>query len=150
MIISMEESSFLMRNSLFLDTSYAIAISVIDDQHNLKALELAQKIEAEKIPLITTQAILLEIGNSLSKKSLRNGAISLLDSIRHDERIEIVSLTQTLYDKSFELFRNRDDKEWGLVDCVSFVVMRERGIDDSLTADDHFVQAGFRALLRED
>lgn len=145
----MEESLFRMRNSLFLDTSYAIAISVIDDEHNQEALELAQRIESEHISLITTQAILLEIGNSLSKKIFRNGAVSLLDSILRDEQIEIISLTQSLFDRSFELFRNRTDKEWGLVDCISFVVMRERGINDALTADEHFVQAGFRALLRE-
>ncbi len=41
------------------------------------------------------------------------------------------------------------DKEWGLVDCVSFVVMREHGIEAALTTDRHFIQAGFRALLRE-
>jgi predicted nucleic acid-binding protein len=28
--------------------------------------------------------------------------------------------------------------------------MEERGIRDALTADEHFQQAGFRALLRED
>ncbi len=38
----------------------------------------------------------------------------------------------------------------GLVDCISFVVMRERNIEAALTADEHFIQAGFRALLRED
>ncbi|MFM5956954.1 MAG: PIN domain-containing protein, partial [Dolichospermum sp.] len=42
----------------------------------------------------------------------------------------------------------REDKEWGLVDCISFIVMQDRGITDALTADTHFQQAGFRALLR--
>jgi uncharacterized protein len=46
-----------------------------------------------------------------------------------------------------ELFRNRPDKEWGLVDCISFVVMTEKGIAQALTADQHFNQAGFKALL---
>jgi predicted nucleic acid-binding protein len=39
--------------------------------------------------------------------------------------------------------------EWGLVDCISFIVMQNRGITDALTADIHFQQAGFRALLRD-
>lgn len=50
---------------------------------------------------------------------------------------------------SFELYRNRPDKEWGMTDYISFVIMQERGISDALTADDHFRQAGFRALLLE-
>ena len=40
------------------------------------------------------------------------------------------------------------DKEWGLIDCVSFVVMEYRGITEALTSDAHFEQAGFQALLR--
>jgi hypothetical protein len=45
------------------------------------------------------------------------------------------------------LFRQRADKAWGLTDCISFVVMREREIPEALTADEHFEQAGFVALL---
>jgi len=43
-----------------------------------------------------------------------------------------------------------DDKEWGMTDCISFIVMEDHGLTDALTADEHFQQAGFRALLRED
>ncbi len=73
-----------------------------------------------------------------------------LQGLESDPNTSIVSLTNELYDKVFDLFRDRSDKEWGLVDCVSFVVVRERGINDALTADEHFIQAGFRALLRQD
>ena len=53
-------------------------------------------------------------------------------------------------DPGYELFVQHSDKSWTLVDCISFVVMQERGITEALTADRHFVQAGFRALLLED
>jgi uncharacterized protein len=54
-----------------------------------------------------------------------------------------------LFSAGLELFRSRRDKEWSLTDCMSFVVMRERGITDALTNDHHFEQAGFRILLKE-
>jgi len=46
------------------------------------------------------------------------------------------------------LFKQRKDKEWGLVDCLSFIVMPNRGMTDALTADTHFQQAGFGPLLK--
>ena len=64
-------------------------------------------------------------------------------------QVECVPLTDELYQQAFELFRSRPDKDWGLIDCVSFVVMRQRGLTEALTTDEHFEQAGFQALLRE-
>ena len=133
---------------VFLDTSFAIALSAITDQNHAKAVELAEQIEAENLRLVTTQAILLEIGNALSKQRYRSAAIQLLESLEADPNIEIVPLTNELYNAAFQLFRSRQDKEWGLVDCISFLVMQHRAITEALTADDHFNQAGFRALLK--
>jgi predicted nucleic acid-binding protein len=133
---------------VFLDTSFAIALSSITDQNHARAVKLANQIETDKTRLVTTQAILLEIGNALSKQKYRVAAIQLLESLETDPGVEVVLLTNSLYRLAFNLFKKREDKEWGLVDCVSFIVMQERGISDSLTADTHFQQAGFRALLR--
>jgi len=45
------------------------------------------------------------------------------------------------------LYQQRPDKEWGLTDCISFVVMQEQGISEAFTSDHHFTQAGFTILL---
>ena len=63
--------------------------------------------------------------------------------------ITVVPLTETLLAQGFDLYRQRSDKEWGLTDCVSFVAMKQQNITDALTADRHFQQAGFVALLLE-
>jgi len=47
------------------------------------------------------------------------------------------------------LYCRREDKNWSLTDCMSFVVMEDEDIEDVLTADHHFEQAGFVALLKE-
>ncbi len=94
---------------------------------------------------MTTQAVLLEIGNALSKQRYRAAAIKLLESLETDPSIEVVLFTNSLYKLAFNLFKQREDKEWVLVDCTSFIVMQDRGIIDALTADAHFQQAGFRA-----
>lgn len=69
---------------VFLDTSFAIALSSITDQNHVRAVELAGQIEANKIHLVTTQAILLEIGNALSKERYRAAVIQLLESLETD------------------------------------------------------------------
>ena len=137
-----------MTSEVFLDTAFAIALSVATDEHHARAEKLADQLETEATRLVTTQAVLLEIGNALSKQRYRQAAVELLTALEQDRQVEIAPLTEDLYEQAFDLFCRRPDKEWGLVDCVSFIVMQERGITEALTTDEHFEQAGFRALLR--
>jgi predicted nucleic acid-binding protein len=46
-----------------------------------------------------------------------------------------------------QLYAARIDKNWGLTDCISFVVMQDQNLVEAATADLHFVQAGYQALL---
>ena len=99
--------------------------------------------------MITTRAVVLEIGNALSTLRYRAAAIELLDSLEEDPNVEIIPLSDELYNRGMELYRQRPDKEWGITDCISFVVMEDYGLTEALTTDEHFKQAGFRALLIE-
>lgn len=137
-----------MTDSYFLDTSFAIALISPRDLFHEKALELAKQIEKAKIHLVTTRAVVIEIGNALSKEAVRKSAIELIDSMEADETLLIVQVSEEIYDEAFKLFRSRLDKEWGLTDCISFVVMNQRGITKALTADQHFQQAGFIVLMK--
>jgi uncharacterized protein len=65
-----------------------------------------------------------------------------------DQKAEIVLPGPALWQRGIELYAERPDKGWSLTDCISFVVMQDRGITDALTADHHFEQAGFTALLK--
>lgn len=134
---------------VFLDSAFAIALSVMGDQYHELAKALSAQLDSEGAKLITTEAILLEIGDSLARQRYRQAAIALIDALEQDPRIEIVALSDDLFRRAFKLYQERADKEWGLTDCTSFVLMREYGMTEALTADAHFQQAGFRALLRE-
>jgi predicted nucleic acid-binding protein len=142
-------SNLLATPEVFLDTAYAIALSAPHDSFHQQALLLADEIEAKSVKLITTQAILLEIGNALAAPYYRRKAGILLESLETDERVHIVTFSTALYNQALQLFQTHHDKAWGITDCISFVVMRERGIAEALTADRHFQQAGFRTLLRD-
>jgi predicted nucleic acid-binding protein len=91
---------------------------------------------------------MLEIGNALSKQPHRQAAVELLESLEQDPSVEIIPLTEELYKQAFELYQQRPDKEWGMTDCISFIVMSERNLQEALTTDKHFQPAGYKALLR--
>lgn len=134
-------------NKLFVDTSFAIALISPRDEHHVNATILMRTIKAKRIPLVTTRAVIIEVGNALSKRPLRSRGVALLDTYDQDPLVEVTPLSEELYQRGREFYRRHRDKDWGLTDCISFVVMRERGLTDALTADGHFRQAGFRPLL---
>ena len=138
----------MLPNEVFLDTAFALALSVASDEHHQKALLLADELEAQNVRLVTTQAILFEIGNALAKLRYRQAAVDLLDALENDPNVEIVVVSEVIYAQAFHLYRNRMDKEWGITDCISFVVMDEHRLTAALTTDEHFQQAGFQSLLR--
>ena len=138
-----------MKIEVFLDAAYAIALSVPKDSYHKRAVLLADELEASKTRLVTTRAVMLEIGNALSKQRYRHAAVELLRSLEADPNVTIVPLSEDLYAQAFRLYRERPDKDWGLTDCISFIAMQGRKITEALTTDEHFQQAGFRALLLE-
>ena len=62
---------------------------------------------------------------------------------------DVIPVSDERLQHAFALFKERADKEWSLADCLSFDIMRERGIVDALTPDMHFAQAGFAVLMRD-
>jgi len=129
-----------MTKPIFVDTSYFLALVNSRDEFHKPASILADQIEAK---LITTEAVLTEIGNALTKSQWRELAVVTLNDLRDDEDVEILSITPQLFSKALKFYSSRMDKEWGLTDCISFVVMKEREFTDALTTDHHFEQAGF-------
>jgi len=65
-----------LTDEVFLDASYAIALSAPTDEHHVRAGELVEQIEAEGTRLVTTRAVVLEIGNALARPRYRRAAIA--------------------------------------------------------------------------
>jgi len=99
-------------------------------------------------PFLTTEYVLVEFANAMAAPARRERAAALLQQIARDENIRVVSAGKEWYSAGYILYESRPDKAWSLTDCISFVAMREVGATLALTYDNHFEQAGFRALLR--
>jgi uncharacterized protein len=135
---------------LFLDTAYVHGLLNTRDQHHALALEWESRLTRDTRRLVTTEYVLFEIGDALSTIRFRNQGVLVIDALRNSPFVEVVPATSSLLEKALALYRSRPDKDWGLTDCASFVVMTEKGLVEALTSDDHFRQAGFRPLLVEE
>ncbi len=135
------------KERIFLDTAFILALMNRRDSYHHKAKTLMNRVRhASEIWL--TEAVLTEVGNALSSGD-RKAAADFITSCYNTPAFKVVSVTTSLMKKGVELYRSRIDKEWGLTDCISFVVMKEEELSLVMTADKHFSQAGFIPLMLE-
>lgn len=132
---------------IFADTGYFQASFSPGDELHHRALGWSRRVQE---PLLTTEYVLWECVNALSKVRHRPSAHALTEHVTHSAVWEIVVASPQRFSEGMTLHRERPDKDWSLTDCVAFQVMRERNIRQALDYDEHFVQAGFDALLRRD
>ncbi|AFY81529.1 type II toxin-antitoxin system VapC family toxin [Oscillatoria acuminata] len=136
----------MSQDRLFLDTVFIQAILNPRDQYHSPALQLFPRVKNAREVWIT-KAIFMEVGNALSTYD-RHKVAGFIQKCYETNNISIVNITPQLFKKGLNLYESRADKTWGLVDCFSFIVMEEQNLIDAVTSDIHFIQAGFRALLR--
>ncbi len=134
-------------NTTFVDTSYLLAIVNVDDALHDRASAWTERVHGR---LLTTEFVLLEFMDALCGPPFRRRALDTLTLLRADDAFTIAPLSAGLLSSGVDVFATHQDKEWSLTDCISFCLMRREGLIDALTADRHFEQAGFRALLRMD
>jgi predicted nucleic acid-binding protein len=130
--------------TIFADSVYFFALVNARDTFHPRAAEFAARSEN---PFVTTAWIITEVADGLCARATRETAIRLLDILQSSADVEIVQPSAELFQQGLERYRQRPDKNWSLTDCISFLVMEQRGITEALTADHHFQQAGFSTLL---
>jgi uncharacterized protein len=138
-----------MRRILFLDTSFVIALVDRTDRHHPAARSWNKRIRAAGWPIVTTLAVISELGDAFGKRGHWPRLAPIFDWLPDRPRVDAAPVTHELICSARDLQDRRLDKRWGLTDCISFIVMGNRGLTQALTADDDFRQAGYRALLLE-
>jgi predicted nucleic acid-binding protein len=131
--------------TVFADSFYFLAVlNAADDAHGRAAAFTA----AHVARLTTTDWVLLEVGDAFSRPPNRQRFAAFYRQLPAMADLTVVPASRELLASGFDLFAQRPDKDWTLTDCISFVVMQQQGIGEALTADRHFEQAGFTALLK--
>lgn len=128
----------------FADTFFFLALLNASDAYHAKA-RAANRIDR---PIVVSNWVLLELADHLCDLRNRHLFPQVLDALRRDPRVEIIAAEDQWLADAMTLYAARPDKEWSLTDCTSFLIMQARGVHEALTADHHFEQAGFVALLK--
>jgi predicted nucleic acid-binding protein len=120
------------------------------EQNHQLAAALYERWRQEERRLVTTNYVLAELLSVFINplRLARQEQFQRIDMIRTSRIVEIVHVDAALDVAAWAFLKSRADKEWSLIDAVSFLVMQERGITEALTTDHHFEQAGFVCLLK--
>ena len=127
----------------FVDTSFLVAELNPRDPLHFKA----QALRRINLPLLTSELVLIEFLNAFASGRHRQAVLERTQAILSDPSIIVVRCSHQMFAEALDLFARRPDKGWSLTDCASFLIMRSERMTRALTADSHFRQAGFTALM---
>ena len=101
---------------IFTDTFYYLALLESRDAAHDRAVSLTHNLDSVTV---TTAWVLLELANALSAPRHRTIFISFLEKLRDSPDVLIYEAEKELFDEGVTLFRNRNDQDWSLTDCIS-------------------------------
>ena len=136
-----------MSETVFLDTVAILALVNKSDELHSRAVRANRDLLKAGVRFIATDYVLTEVANSLCRAKHRHLAVQCIENIRRSARCTILHVSPELFENGWQLYQERLDKEWGLTDCISFVVMWDGKLTRAFTSDHHFEQAGFLCLL---
>lgn len=135
-----------LKNKLFIDSSFFIALVDKSDRYHDKAKECFKRLAEEKNLFYTTNFILSETITRLKLRVNHKTAKEFGENFRKSRLINLYWIDQNIEEKGWQLFLKYADKDFSYVDVLSFVFMLENKITKALSFDKHFRQIGFETL----
>jgi predicted nucleic acid-binding protein len=133
-----------MATELFADTWYFVALHDRFDSHHSRALRIRARYSGYQ--LVTHENVLSEMLAFFSAQGAAARSVATAVTREALDNLHVVAPDRALFRRSLDLYSGRPDKAYSLVDCMSMIVMQDRGITHVLTNDHHFRQEGFTVL----
>jgi uncharacterized protein len=131
--------------AVFADTAFFVSYLAPRDRFHALALQLMSTLRGR---IVTTDWILIELANFMASSRIRPRVANFVRHLQADPRFDIVPASAAAIEDGLSFYERHADKEWSLTDCISFQTMRREQMDQALTSDHHFEQAGFEILLK--
>lgn len=132
-------------SAVFADTVGLLAIWDKSDQWHEAAKKAYATLVDERQPLVTTSYVLLECGNSAARRPFRGAVERLRQALERGGLL--IRPTEEDWYAAWIAYGRGDAGAAGIVDHVSFAVMRRRGITRAFTNDHYFRAAQFETLF---
>jgi predicted nucleic acid-binding protein len=131
--------------TVYLDTVGLIALWDRSDQWHAAAVDAYQRIKKDDCELITSRPVVLECGNAAARRPYRSHVIRLREAMEEDG--SLINPLEDDWRSAWVAFAQGWAGEAGIVDQISFAVMRRMSINEAFTNDRHFRAAGFETLF---
>jgi uncharacterized protein len=130
---------------IFLDTVGMIAVWDDTDQWHADAKAAYDLLFGQGRKLVTTSLVLYECGNASARRTYRADVCELRRALIQEALL--IKPTAQEIEIAWAAYERGEAGQAGIVDHVSFQVMRRLGLTQALTNDRHFLAAGFQVLF---
>ena len=133
-------------SGVFLDAVGLLALWNASDQWHAAAEKSYRQLIDRNPPFWTTTLVLYECGNRAARRAdFRSLAAAFRDEM--DAKGGLIVPTSDDDRSAWNAYERGEAGNAGIVDHVSFVVMRRLGLTEAFTSDAHFRAAGFTTLF---
>jgi uncharacterized protein len=132
--------------AVFLDTSYLLALELSNDQNHRAALKHWRSMIKSLPPLITTSYIFDEVITYFNSRGYHSKAVEVGNRLLNSSSVQLIHIGEDLFMEGWQYFQKQEDKGYSFTDCISFIVMKNLGIETAFALDKHFVQAKFKKV----
>ena len=131
---------------ILVDTGAWLALEDRSDQFHSQAIKIADSLKQKHIPWITSEYVFLETVTLIRFRVSHQAAILFGEAILQSRLVEVVEIDALLRQRTWQLFKQYNDKKFSFVDCSSFVLMQARNLKQVFSFDHHFDQMGFERV----
>ena len=130
--------------NIFIDTAAFLAILNSDDQFHPLARDAWIEILSSDSFIFSSNYIILET-TALLQHRFGLEAVRLFESDILPV-VEITWVNETIHKQGMSALLVANRRNLSLVDCTSFEIMRQNGLDSVFTFDPHFAEQGFTVI----
>jgi uncharacterized protein len=130
---------------LFVDTSAFFALTDRRDVNHEAAVRLIRQLIREPVELLTTNYVVAETHALLLNRIDSQTALQVIEEL-YKSQTRIYRVREAEESKALEIIRMYTDKEFSLVDAISFATMKRFHLTQAFAFDHHFAQYGFSLL----